>query len=229
MGDATRRPRDCTARLVGAAWGPSLTIAAIALWALSAASGEPAAPTAAARPHAAHAVEADGWYLLEPPEGLFRARLPAPPRAERRSRRTLVGRLHEALFEAQADGRRFAVEVYELPGGARWLFPDALILDRARASLLDDLRATALREAPIALGAEPGRSVLYRYLAGDEHIEEGRFYLVGSRLYVVVAGRRDAERLDPEARRFFESFRAWPAGEAPEPGRPRQPSAGDRP
>jgi hypothetical protein len=183
----------------------------------AASAGALLASAAHAEPVAAGTV-GEAWRVLAPEEGRFRALLPGAPHAEHRSRRTLFGRLREAVFETDADGRRFAVELYDLPGPARWVVPDRLILERARAGLLEDMAATELSGETISLDGHPGRSVLYRYVEGGDRIEEGRFYLVGSRLYLVVAGRRDAERLDPDARRFFDSFRAWPADEAPPPG-----------
>jgi hypothetical protein len=149
-----------------------------------------------------------GWVLLQPEETGFSVRLPATPRYERSSNRTIAGRVEEHEYIVETPDVGFWVTWTRLPRVALWFAARDGIYRNVRKELLDDgdRRETAFEE--VRIGVQSGREVQYRDRGPDEGLGEGRLqaFLVG-RTLCVFHGRARTGAGRPAMERFFASIR----------------------
>jgi hypothetical protein len=156
----------------------------------------------------ASAAAGEGWPLLQPEGGAFSVRLPATPRYERSSNRTIAGRVEEHEYIVEMPDVGFWVTWTRLPRVALWFAARDGIYRNVRKELLGggDRQETAFEE--VGIDVQSGREVRYRDRDPEEGLGEGRLqaFLVGRTLYVFHGrARTEAGRLAME--RFFASIR----------------------
>jgi hypothetical protein len=97
------------------------------------------------------------------------------------------------------------------------------VLDGMRNGLLKGLEVHLLLETKITLQGHPGREWRAMKMAGNvEVIFNWKVYLVGRRLYQMVAATTKADAESPDVQRFFNSFQIRnlpPPPEAAQPAR----------
>jgi len=162
----------------------------------------------------------EGWVLLQPQETDFSVRLPATPRHERSSNRTIAGRVEEHEYIVETPDVGFWVTWTRLPRVALWFAARDGIYRNVRKELLagGDRQETSFEE--VEIDAQSGREVGYRDRDPEEGLGEGRLqaFLLGRTLYV-FHGRARSEAGRPALERFFASIRLA-AGRGATPHRP---------
>ena len=92
-------------------------------------------------------------------------------------------------------------------------YPESVYKDRDNQSILDDVRdgilvnppGTLLSEAVISLDGHPGRDITYEINDGQITFR-ARVYLVGNRLYQMLAGTTTDKASNSDIGKFLESF-----------------------
>ncbi len=142
-------------------------------------------------------------------EGRFAAAFPDTPVQESSGRSTWAGRMEAGSYELEGGGLRLRVEFHDVPKMAAAILPPQVLLDLAKDSLVEDVRASDVESAPVTLHAHPGVSLRYRHGDHPGVIEEARIFLVGARLYVTFARADEPGEKEALASRFLASFDAW--------------------
>lgn len=149
------------------------------------------------------------WTLLRSEAGRFQARLPAEPIRSEEVRKTWLGRMRELRFHSELPGAEFAVEVHDLPRGARWIVGDEYIFEQAKDGLLRGGARPELGDEKISRSGHEGRRIRYELPERDGWVEEVLIFLGHRRLYLVRAGRARAAEADLPIEAFFQSFEFW--------------------
>jgi hypothetical protein len=148
------------------------------------------------------------WREFSPAGGRFAVALPGRPAIEHDETATPVGTVHMTKYWVRVGDVLLAVEMHDLPPVASALLSDDMVLDQARAGLLDDVGGTQIESKSLTYRGSPARDFRYR-VAGTGHLEERVLaVLVDARLYLVT-GMARAPQTDPDVARFLESFRYW--------------------
>jgi hypothetical protein len=146
------------------------------------------------------------WPEFAPQDGGFSVELPGKPAVERNSHWTPVGSIEMTKYWLRVGDALLAVERHDIPAVAGALVSDDRILDQARDSLLRDVRGTLIEGRTLEFQGAPARDFRYR-LPGPARLEERVLaVLVGNRLFMVTGMARNPVS-DPDAARFFSSFR----------------------
>jgi hypothetical protein len=148
------------------------------------------------------------WAPLQPEGAAFSVQLPATPRYERSSNRTIAGRVVEHEYIVETPDVGFWVTWTRLPRPALWFVGRDGIYQSVRRELLDGEGRRELSFEEVELGSRGGCQVRYADLDPEEGLGEGRLqaFLVGRHLYVFHARARTAAGR-PYLERFFASIR----------------------
>ena len=152
------------------------------------------AGVALAGPAAAEAIPEPGAPFRSV-EGGFSAPFPEAPLFAERREATLLGMLRTRSWEVERGTLRLRVERHDLPALASATLGGEALLERAARELLVDAGARAVQAAPARLRAHPGRHLRYEPGERPGEIEDAWLYLLGRRLYVILA-RGGAPALD---------------------------------
>jgi hypothetical protein len=157
--------------------------------------------TAASRP--AEVVET--WADFSPREGGFSVSLPGSPTPRRHAQPSRLGRVEFQMFVLYSRGVSYAVGFADLPGAAPAPARRGEVLRGVRDGLAAAGVLRVSREKDVELAGHPGKE-LEGISPGGEPVR-ARVFLVGRRVYQLLAGRPADGSRAGEAERFFASFR----------------------
>jgi hypothetical protein len=163
------------------------------------------------------------WSNLDSVEGGFSVSMPSKPQLSTRDVDTAVGKLPLHTFNSASTVAELMISYADYPSEPSDAAEYEKVLDGMRKGLLKGLETNLLIETKITLQGHPGREWRAIKMAGDvEVVFNWKVYLVGRRLYQMVAATRKADAESPDVQRFFNSFRIRslpPSPEATQPSR----------
>lgn len=146
------------------------------------------------------------WQKLESREGKFQVLMPGVARSSVVPLQTSVGNLKQFQFLVNLGERAFMVTYVDYPQDTVDELGPEKILQNVLAGIAS-AGSKILEDKPLELGESLGRELLY--LKPNGFLIHSRVVLVGNRFYQLTLVRSGQEP-DPDAARFFESFRFSP-------------------
>jgi hypothetical protein len=148
-----------------------------------------------------------GWKKYTSVEGGFSVTLPAEPKGNKIILDTEVGRTYLNLYLLNRKDDKFAYSVGYVD------YPPELFQKKSIIQILNDARDSAARniqgvltsESEVSIKQYPGREIVIEAFKGQV-IVKGKFFLVGNRLYQLMAttGKKFADSYN--IKRFLDSF-----------------------
>lgn len=171
-------------------------LAWLLLVALAAACGPPEPPPA------------ESWLEVGAEDG-FTARLPGAPAEKAQQVLSPFGPLPSHSWIHQDTRRAFSIAWTDYPADVKGRMSDAQLLDAARDAAVRKSAGRLAAEERIELGGHPGR-LLRIDAAGGTALVQGRLYVVGLRLYQLMATTLPDAGDAPEVATFLDSFALRP-------------------
>jgi hypothetical protein len=151
-----------------------------------------------------------GWSRFEPPDQSFSVALPGTPQFDERTVDHPRGPITMSRYAVdRSAGGFFWVITYDLPAGTSALAESQMVLRDAQQQLVASAGGELVHEGVESLRGNPGRSV--EISIGDDRVAGGgvmraRIYIIGQRLYQLVAAAPAGEQGAVESEHFFTSF-----------------------
>jgi hypothetical protein len=144
-----------------------------------------------------------GWKQFRSAEGRFSVKLTTTPQIEAEEIESEIGLLPTHTFTATDKGGAFVVAYTDFNDSTATIEP-AEILDGARNGVRESLNGTIVSEKEIKLNGHPGRDIV---MTTDELQARTNIYLVGTRMYQVIAVSPKSAKAPKSFAKFFASFR----------------------
>ena len=145
------------------------------------------------------------WQKLESHDGRFIVSMPGVARSSVVPLPTSAGSLKQFQFLVDQGSRAFMVTYLDYPEATvKELGPDKILNNMLEGIKKDG--GSILQEAELEITGTVGHEVFYRKNMFYIH---SRLMLVGNRLYQLTLAQ-GKDQPDPDARRFFDSFRFTP-------------------
>jgi hypothetical protein len=149
----------------------------------------------------------EGWQSFSPPAGRFAVLLPGEPKAAKTVSETQRGPIQTHTFTIEVGPNTYAVSWFDLPGVLPRGPQIRATLDGGQKGLLDKLgRVKVLKDKEISIDGFPGKEVVVEN-AERHYTLTARLYLVGQRIYTLLASAPLGQDDAPDVRVFFGSFR----------------------
>jgi hypothetical protein len=149
------------------------------------------------------------WKNYQSKSGRFAVMLPGRPVSQAMSINTPSGPLELRIFASQPvpGSTSFGVGYGDLPRDLALKRPASVTLDGARNGAVANIHGRLLSSRNITLAGHPGREFRARVASG---IYASRIYLVGQRLYQVIATTPQEQADSTDVARFMTSFKVLP-------------------
>lgn len=149
-----------------------------------------------------------GWKQFRSAEGRFSISFPETPEIEVQNVASELGPLSTHTFTATEKEIAYAIAYTDYPDSIAPIEP-AILIGGARDGVQESLGATIVREKELRLGGNPGRDI---EMTTDELQVRTHIYLVGTRMYQMIAVVPKSGKAPKSVERFFASFRLEKAG-----------------
>ena len=147
------------------------------------------------------------WKQLGTQQGGFFIMMPGDPKSDIQDVITAVGSLELHTYALDMEEFSYMVSYSDYPSN---LVRNADVeerLDGARDGAVDNVDGTLVGERKIRLQGHPGRELwIEATMDGEKGLAQVRIYMVGARLYQVIAGGLKASFSESNAERFLNSF-----------------------
>jgi hypothetical protein len=153
------------------------------------------------------------WVAVAPEDGSFRAEIPGPARKVEHSLDTPVGPAPVEIWLNQDGERAFMVGYTEYPEKVRGVASPEELLDSARDGAVAQVAGKLLIDEPRELGELRGKRIAIDADGGRVRVR-GDLFVVGRRLYQVLATTAPEDTDSAEVTRFLDSFRLLPRSDA---------------
>ena len=153
------------------------------------------------------------WVTVAPEDGSFRAELPGRAERVQRSLDTPVGPAPIEIWVNQDGERAFMVGYTEYPEKVRGAVEPEELLDSARDGAVAQVAGRLLIDEPRELGEVRGKRIAIDAEGGRVRVR-GDLFVVGRRLYQVLATTEPQESDSALVTRFLDSFRLLPRAAA---------------
>lgn len=153
------------------------------------------------------------WVTVDPEDGSFRAELPGAAERVQRQLETPVGPAPIQIWVHQDGERAFMVGYTEYPEKVRGSVAAEELLDSARDGAVAQVAGKLLLDEPRELGEVRGKRIAIDADGGRVRVR-GDLFVVGRRLYQVLATTEPQETDSAEVTRFLDSFRLLPRSTA---------------
>lgn len=155
---------------------------------------------------AAVALAQPPWQKLESREGKFVVQMPGVARSSVVPLQTAAGSLQQHQYLVNLGSRAFMVTYLDYPSSTVESLGPGAIVSNACESVKQN-GGTILEETELDISDTVGRDLFYR--KDSSFWIHSRLLLVGTRFYQLTLVH-DGQGPDPDARRFFDSFRFTP-------------------
>lgn len=155
--------------------------------------------------------QGSGWSEYKPEGGRLAVQMPGTPKLQSQTVSTAAGdvELHVAMLQPDAD-TAYGVSWADYPQEAVQSLTADEVLDGARDGAVAKLNGTLAGSDNIMLsGSHPGRDLRVTMPDGA-HVYRSRVYLIGNRLYQVIAVTTTAGASGPDVTKFLDSFTPLP-------------------
>lgn len=144
------------------------------------------------------------WVTFSSPEGRFSLQFPEKPTAEVNHAIADKPTMYSFTAKSRTIGCFASYADYRVSDGQQ-----QSALDNIRNAIVSNNGGRLLDETKISINGNPGRQLLMSKTTenGSELIYHSRMYLVGSRLYQIVAIYLKGDSQSPELPKYFDSFR----------------------
>jgi hypothetical protein len=146
------------------------------------------------------------WTDYKSEAGRFVASFPGKPRESSKTVNTAIGSIEMKMYGVSEKQTSFSVAVADYPPEHVKQIGSTVLLDKARDGAVSNTQGTLLSEQIIQVEGNPGRELKIS-AAGGKGTIRAKVFLVGNRLYHVVAVTPVEESYTPQVRRFLDSFR----------------------
>ncbi|MBX6314389.1 MAG: hypothetical protein IRY99_15970 [Isosphaeraceae bacterium] len=151
------------------------------------------------------------WKEFTPQDGIFAVRLPGEPTEKKQTLESNLGPLENVQYLASSGRVAYMVTSVAYPVAP----PRAkALLDGTRDGVVKVAQGRLLLEKPITLGRHPGRELTIEVPLGDHPkagLQHCRIFLVGRRVYELIAVTPKEMPATEEIEAFFRSFRLLPS------------------
>jgi hypothetical protein len=145
------------------------------------------------------------WGIFTSAEGGFSVQAAGDPDQRTIEEELPEGKAASRYFTFGRMGVQYAVAYFDLPAGQLRRIGADSVLAHARSALARRVQGRLLEEEDIVLEGHPGKGMEIE--ADDGSLLRAQSYLVGDRLYTLMAGTRgEGKAAATEIRRFFSSF-----------------------
>lgn len=152
----------------------------------------------------AWATHADGWIVVQVNEGRFTVSFPAEPVSESLAIETVFGSTILTVHAVNAGKSAFFAGYYDIPGNVQ--FSEAELLDAERDRGLKGASASLVQEEAFKSTGYSGRLIIAD--KGELRVRT-RNFMLGRRLYSLVAVGPMEAGMEAAASKFFESVTVW--------------------
>lgn len=156
---------------------------------------------------------AEQWLEVGGAEEGFTVRLPGAPAEKAQQVLSPFGPLPSHSWIHQDGRRAFSIAWTDYPADVKSRMSDAQLLDAARDAAVRKSAGRLAAEEPAELGGHPGRRLRID-AAGGTALVQGRLYVVGLRLYQVMATTLPDVGDAPAVATFLDSFALQPGAPA---------------
>jgi hypothetical protein len=146
------------------------------------------------------------WIEFQSEEAGFQAKFPSHPAHKSLTVKTASGPHELTTFTVSDKTITFSVTLTALPNNELESVGATVVLDGARDGAVANVQGVLLSELIIDLDGHPGRELTISAASGKAEIRQ-RLYLVGNRLYQLLAVTPNGESISPRVSRFFDSFK----------------------
>jgi hypothetical protein len=153
------------------------------------------------------------WETVTADDGSFRAELPGPPERVRRSLDTPAGPAPIEIWLRQDGESAFMVGYTEYPERVRAVVDEDELLASARDGAVAQVGGRLLIDEPREHGGARGKRIAIDADGGRVRVR-GDLFVVGRRLYQVLATTEPEATDSAEVERFLASFRLLPRTDA---------------
>ncbi len=154
--------------------------------------------------------ELEGFKRYNSKPGRFSVLFPGQPRKESKKMDTAAGKLEFIMYRAGLKEIGFVVGYVDYP---KEMFKKADIkkmLDSARDGAVKSVKGTLEDEKVLDFHGNPGREVEIK--VPKKAITKARVFIIGNRLYQVMAVSESKKILDEKGPKFFDSFKVKGVG-----------------
>ncbi len=145
-----------------------------------------------------------GWAEFRPQEGKCSAKLPGTPQLKTSTLNSADGPVVVRRYRLQVSGAIYTLAFADYPEKVVKRNGAQQLLQKEKAGFLGSMQnVRPTPEKAIKLGAHPG----LEFGADAENTISARFYLVGHRLYQLIAVSSKQDSQGPVVRQFLNSFR----------------------
>jgi hypothetical protein len=149
------------------------------------------------------------WVTVAPEDGSFRAEIPGPAERVQHDLATPVGPAPVQIWTNRDGERVFMVGYTEFPEKVRAAVAEDELLDSARDGAVAQVAGRLLIDEPRELGEVRGKRIAIDADEGRVRVR-GDLFVVGRRLYQVLATTAPQETDSADVTRFLDSFRLLP-------------------
>jgi hypothetical protein len=149
------------------------------------------------------------WKEFRSVEGNFSVSMPGEVEVESQEIESEVGALPTYTFTATEKTAAYVVAYTDYPADSIGDVDPAAILDGARDGVQESLNGTIVRERNITISGHPGRDLEMK--SGEMQVRSN-IYLVGSRMYQVIAVVPTKGKMPKSVEKFLASFKLLKKG-----------------
>jgi hypothetical protein len=146
-----------------------------------------------------------GLKEFSSPDNSFTIMLPKNVKEEKQTVNTQVGPIECLFYNAKAKYLDFTIACSEYPDSFVANKDPKILLDGSRDGAIRNIQGTLLTETFIDINGHPGRDL--RIEGPQKAIIESRIYLVGKRLYQIMAISQPGHSFDKKIDEVFKSFK----------------------
>jgi hypothetical protein len=146
-----------------------------------------------------------GLKEFKSPDNSFTVMLPKDVKEEKQAVNTQLGPIEFVSYNAKAKHQEFSIAYSDYPDSFVTATDPQILLDGSRDGALANIQGRLLSETIIDMNGHPGREL--RIEGPQKLILKSRLYLVGNRLYQVMAVSKPDHSFDKKIEEVFLSFK----------------------
>lgn len=146
-----------------------------------------------------------GLKEFKSPDNSFMVMLPKDVKEEKQAVNTQLGPIEYVSYSAKAKHQEFTIAYSDYPDSFVTATDPKVLLDGSRDGAVRNIQGTLLSETIIDMNGRPGREL--RIEGPQKIILKSRIYLVGKRLYQIMAVSQPDHSFDKKIDEVFSSFK----------------------
>jgi hypothetical protein len=150
------------------------------------------------------------WAEFRSKEGRFVCSMPGKPEYQKSTSPTKIGPIDTHLFTAQAANKAYVAGYSDFPAALISQSDPKKLLDGGRDGAVARVGGKLVGERQMKIGSYAGREIVVEAQRPRPLVLKQRMYLVGNRLYQVVAVTPKEEARSADVDRFLDSLKVSP-------------------